>query len=290
MNAPDVPGTTPAIFTGLLDDAAIFPPGNLPLSEAVSAHLAHRCRPYADLVGPFVISADRLPSVRPLISHLERNSLRVSLTAPVARLGAVMETLEAIPTAYLSSVEVAAPEGMTGGEAVALLSRAWGARSAPAYLELPRDNRQAGFLEALAGTTYHAKLRTGGVRVDLYPSERELASTITALASRNVSFKATAGLHHAIRNTDSETGFEQHGFLNLLNAVHAIADGADTADALQLLAERAANKVVATAQALTPLVRRSFRSFGTCSISEPVDDLVNLGLITPGHLSQEAGR
>jgi len=32
-----------------------------------------------------------------------------------------------------------------------------------------------------------------------------------------VLFKSTAGLHHAPRNADPPTGFEQHGFRNLLD-------------------------------------------------------------------------
>ena len=43
-------------FPLLLDDAAIFPPGNLPLPDAVHAHLAHSVAPYADLVGPLVVA------------------------------------------------------------------------------------------------------------------------------------------------------------------------------------------------------------------------------------------
>ena len=45
----------PPEYTALVDDAAIFPPGNAPLEEAVPAHREHRAAPYGDLVGPFVV-------------------------------------------------------------------------------------------------------------------------------------------------------------------------------------------------------------------------------------------
>lgn len=43
----------PPLFSGLCDDAAIFPPGDLPLPQAVPAHRLHRAAWYAELVGPF---------------------------------------------------------------------------------------------------------------------------------------------------------------------------------------------------------------------------------------------
>ncbi len=54
----------PDIVRGLVDDAAIFPPGNAPLPEAVTAHLERRSTPYADLVGTFVVDDRRLPDLR----------------------------------------------------------------------------------------------------------------------------------------------------------------------------------------------------------------------------------
>jgi hypothetical protein len=95
-----------------------------------------------------------------------------------------------------------------------------------------------------------------------------------------VPFKATAGLHHAVRNTDPRTGFEQHGFLNLLLATDALARGGTEADARALLAERDGTVVAGLVGTVGPEVRALFTSFGTCSITEPRDELVDLGVLT----------
>ena len=47
--------------TAPLDDAALFPPGNLPLAEAVPAHVAHLTSRHRGLVGPFVVAASTCP-------------------------------------------------------------------------------------------------------------------------------------------------------------------------------------------------------------------------------------
>ncbi|NUO46898.1 MAG: hypothetical protein HOV82_33290, partial [Streptomyces sp.] len=45
----------PQVFLGLFDDAAVFPPGSLPIEEAVPAHVAHTRGAHAGLVGAFVL-------------------------------------------------------------------------------------------------------------------------------------------------------------------------------------------------------------------------------------------
>ena len=123
------------------------------------------------------------------------------------------------------------------------MERALAGRRVPVFVELPRDARRPEIVEALSSTDFMAKLRTGGVRADLHPDEKELASAVASLAAEGVPFKATAGLHHAVRNTDPDTGFEQHGFLNLLAATGAALDGADEARLVTLLADRDAARV-----------------------------------------------
>ena len=86
-------------------------------------------------------------------------------------------------------------------------------------------------------------------------------------------------------NTDAATGFEQHGFVNVLVAVAAALEGADASEASVVLADPDGAEL-ATTLAAWPVeqaeqVRSVFRSIGTCSIDEPVSDLAALGLPRP---------
>ncbi len=276
--------TTATLFAGLCDDAAVFPPGNLPLAEAVPAHARHEAAPYAEVVGPFVLAAKDLEDLAPLVAGLEPGSLRLSVTTPLPVVATTLATVERIPAVRLSGLEVGGPDGVAPEVVVRALDRALAGHELPVFVELPRDGRRTPLVDALAGTAYQAKLRTGGIRADLYPDESELATAVVALTTAGTSFKATAGLHHALRNTDPATGFEQHGFLNLLVAAQAAADGADVTDVAGLLAEREPEQVVGAVHRLEPSVRQWFRSFGTCSVTEPVEDLVALDLLPRDHL------
>src|SRR3712207_883223 len=58
----------PAEYAELVDDAAIFPPGDAPLPDAVARHREHRRAAYAAMVGPFVVSDVRLPELLELLA------------------------------------------------------------------------------------------------------------------------------------------------------------------------------------------------------------------------------
>ncbi|WP_442875840.1 hypothetical protein [Amycolatopsis sp. NBC_01488] len=262
----------PALFAGLCDDAAVFPPGLAPLPDAVAAHDVYGKAWYADLVGPLVLAAPALDALGDLLRPRE-TPLPVAVTLPggPAQVPGVLDAVKTLPV-DLRALEIAVPDGMRPDE----LLDAVAAATAPVYVEIPRDDRRGPLLRALAGTGHRAKFRTGGVRADLYPDDAELADAIRAAVEAGVPFKATAGLHHAVRNTDPETGFEQHGFLNLLLAA------ADPGQAEAALAERDGSVVAERVRALDPGARERFTSFGTCSISDPLTELAALGLLPRG--------
>ncbi|WP_434056727.1 hypothetical protein [Amycolatopsis ponsaeliensis] len=262
----------PALFAGLCDDAAVFPPGLAPLPDAIAAHDAYERAWYADLVGPLVLAAPALDALGDLLGPRE-TPLPVAVTLPGGpdRLPAVLDAVKTLPV-DLRALEIAVPDGLRPAELLDAISAA----TAPVYVEIPRDDRRGPLLRALAGTGHRAKFRTGGVRADLYPGEAELAASIRGAVEAGVPFKATAGLHHALRNTDPETGFEQHGFLNLLLAA------ADPDRGEALLSERDGAVVAAAVRELAPDVRARFTSFGTCSITDPLTELAALGLLPRG--------
>jgi hypothetical protein len=274
MTAPPVP----AAFGGLLDDAAVFPPGNAPLPAALTAHQAHHGAWYAGLVGPFVFPAARLgelgsraglPRGLSVTGPASADTLKSALAGP-ADVGVV--AVELAP----SEISVASTVAMLDAD---LPSDADLPPGFGAYIEIPRGPHVAQALDAIAGTRYRAKFRTGGTVPQAHPGERELAETILAAVSRGVSFKCTAGLHHAVRHTDGD--LEQHGFLNVLLATDAAMDGAGLDDLAALLSLRSLPAGQPDLiRARVARARTLFLSFGTCSITDPVADLQALDLLS----------
>ncbi len=90
-------------------------------------------------------------------------------------------------------------------------------------------------------------------------SEDVLAGVIALAVAAEAPLKLTAGLHHAVRFTDETTGFEHHGFLNVLLAFAlALAGGAPEA-VVDILAERDSAALVAAFRQLTPDQARAVR-------------------------------
>lgn len=269
----------PDLFCGLCDDAALFPPGNAALGDAVQAHVAFADAPYADMVGPFVVSANSLHS---LAEHTRacREMVQIAVTASVPAIQRTLADVDGMTGVRLTALDIALGQEMAAGQVVPTIRNALAGREVTVYVEVPRDSRRNAVVRELAAGGLRAKLRTGGIKADLYPDERELAGSLVALATAGVPFKATAGLHHAMRNTDPQTRFEQHGFLNLLVAAQAASERAPVDTVAHILAERDPAIVVAQVAKLDAEVRTAFRSVGTCSVNEPLDELIELGLLS----------
>jgi len=127
----------------------------------------------------------------------------------------------------------------------------------------------------LSGLATRAKIRTGGLTPDAYPSAEGLAGFLLRAAAARVAFKATAGLHHPLPCEP------MHGFVNLFVAAALAWHGGSEADIVATLRERNFSfdeEVRWGAWRLTAAQIREARtnfaiSFGSCSFDEPVADL-----------------
>ena len=272
----------PPMLARLVDDAAVFPPGNAPLPEAVAAHRGHRASWYAELVGPLLVPASAV-----LAGALEA-------TADLD-LGMVGDGgIDALPRAAralaqpsrLRQVEVAvAKRGEDPQPGLARLAEvARGLPGVACFAEIPLAWGLLAALDTVArlhgeGCDVTPKFRTGGLAAELFPTPVELAAVICACRERGLRFKLTAGLHHAVRYTDPETGLVHHGFLNVLAAVAAADAGADVADVAPVLAGTDPVLLVEPVRRVLDRDRPLWIGFGSCSISDPLNDLVRFGLL-----------
>ncbi|MFJ7627589.1 hypothetical protein ACIQZN_13955 [Streptomyces sp. NPDC097595] len=276
----------PLAFRHLVDDAAVFPPGLAPLPRAVTEHAGHLASGHAELVGPFVVGADRLAELAGLAEPgLFPGGLRVSVVAGPAALPAVLTALAGtdrlVPAALEFKPDPARPPGPQIGELAAL------GFPGTVYVEVPRPGTPE-WEQALAPAVRHGfrlKFRTGGTEAAAFPSEDEVAAWIHGAVAAGTPFKCTAGLHHAVRHTAATTGFEHHGYLNVLLAAARARAGAPLSDVRAALAERdpeeLARAVTTLPAAEAAAAREAFVSYGSCSVLEPLEDLTALGLLGP---------
>ncbi|MFI5497197.1 hypothetical protein [Actinoplanes sp. NPDC051859] len=273
--------TAPGLFDGLFDDAAVFPPGDAPMADAVRLHRERWATPQAPLLGPFICS---FPRWAELTGELTGGApLAVSLTLPSGadQVDAAIAEVGAEPRVRLVALEVPA-SAATLSTLIAALDR-YAPPGVPTYVELPLGDVTPAQVAALVGAGLRLKVRTGGVVASAFPSEPALAAAVQAAVRGDAAFKLTAGLHDPIRHRDPATGFEHHGFLNVLVATSRAIDGADTEAVAAALADQDGARIAAAIAGMDAVtaarVRRHFVSFGTCSVVEPIDGLRHHGLL-----------
>jgi hypothetical protein len=273
------------LFAGLIDDAAVFPPGLAPLDVAVCEHLDRRTFEYAACIGPLLVPATSADEVKGLAAADPRTAdepLGVGLIVrPGSPLGPLREAVEHLREER--RVEVRAIElGWTPGWQSVL---GLGVRVA---VEVGLAGAQQEALDDIAaavddGADVIAKFRTGQTPSWPWPDEATLAGFLDAVVLHGLPFKLTGGLHHAVRGTYHDE--PMHGLLNVIVATHEALDGAEAPELAELLAEDDAELLVERLTRLTPeeveQTRASFTAYGCCGVLEPIEELVALGLLSP---------
>jgi hypothetical protein len=227
-----------ALFGLLIDHAPTFPPASLPVDEAIEEDRRARQSDESWMLARLAWPASKLAELGD-----EKRELTVILDGPPPE----------------NDPRVKAVEGR--GDPAELA----GGLAKEVYVE-------GADLDQLADLGLRAKIRCGGEHV---PSVDELAEFISGCRERGLPFKATAGLHHAVRQG------EAHGFVNLLAAAIWDESALEEEDAEAFLLTETAfewrDRFVGPIQ--IDLARELFVGFGSCSFFEPVDELKSLGLL-----------
>ena len=280
---PPGPSSVPPLLARLIDDAALFAPSRVNMVDAVKAHLDARRAPYGGVIGFLLCPISRFGA---LVGALRK----VRLTRPVS-LSLVADTglgglPKAISTALdntklvdLRMIEVPGPSDVDSNWLVQLtefvpddvVRVVEPRRGRPDWLAGVRRVAEAGCWP---------KLRCGGRSVESFPSVEEVADFLAIATSTGQPFKATAGLHYAVRHHDETSGLTHHGLLNMLVATARAVSGASAHEALRCTdAAALAAEAGALSADLARFAREVFACYGSMSLTEPVADLIRLGLL-----------
>ena len=238
------------LLAGLIDYAGLFPPASLSMEQALANYARYREGEHAWMLGRFVVPAAR-----------------------------ASEVPDDVPASVIGVDEVKAETE----EDVHRIGREANGRTV--YVEIT----DVELIEHLAYHHLRAKIRTGGLTPDAFPSSVDIADFLRKCASWGVAFKATAGLHHPVRcvraltyEPNAPTG-AMHGFVNLFMAAAILPRAEailsdDDAGAFAFDDDTASWRGHAVLTDDLARLRDGFAiSFGSCSFEEPVADLKELG-------------
>lgn len=289
------------LLSAVVDYAGLFPPAQLSLPEALATCDRAWSSPHHWMLGHFVVPASRLPELIQLLPSLHSWSnspqpwtLSVILSLNwVAELEQIHQLSHTASQILIRALEVVPLPPDKIQQVLRHLPT-----KVTAFFEIPFGVDLAPYLKVLQQPSTAAKLRTGGLTNDAFPDSKELSQRILSLAEAQIPLKATAGLHHALRDqyrltsqADSDSA-TMHGFLNVLLLTALAYQGRISCDeAVAILEERSRHSFQFTDTTINwqqhsltlSEIERSrqqfFHSFGSCSIQEPIADLEHLELL-----------
>ena len=278
-----------ALMRGLVDYAGLFPPASLDMVSAARRYRAYLTGEDRWALGRFVVPSGRLAEFSAAFNEVccgEREpvwKLSVLSSGDAAKDSAAMDGL----TRGAVAVDCVEMKAAYAEQAEALLRDFQG--GPPVFVEFDAG-RAASMLPVLARFGARAKIRTGGVTVEAFPSVDVVAEFLAACARAKVAFKATAGLHHAVRGSyrltyeAGSTRATMHGFVNVFLAAVLAWRGMEARALTATLEGKNASAFVFGEDNVRWLgfdagvdeieaVRREFAiSYGSCSFSEPVEE------------------
>lgn len=292
------------LLDGLVDYAGLFPPSALAMADAVRHFARYRGGEAGWMLGRFICSVSQfdafIAAAEPLLPR-DAGALPWRLSAvgtgdhaadadAIARMNEChrwsIEECSAVVDAIETRVE--------SPEEVLRVHEAFPA-DLTVYVELPAGVDPVPFMQRIANTGRRAKIRTGGVVPEAFPTAEQVFAFLDASIASHVPFKATAGLHHALHGsyplTDQpqSTVVPMFGFLNIFLAAALRAAEGSQEQVLTLLQESDPSSITFSDEAVAwrshvlhrthlARVREEIAvAFGSCSFTEPVSEVRALG-------------
>jgi hypothetical protein len=283
----------------LVDYAGLFPPAALSMEDAVARYAEHLASPEAWMLGRFVVPVERLDELAEAASPFadggtEAWRLSALIGTDTATAG---PAIRAFNTTHRGRfvVDVVECRAVAPGAVAASIGELPG--ELRIFVELPLlDDPREMLLEIRTAGAW-AKMRTGGVSPDAFPSSREVGRFIARAAEFLVPFKATAGLHHPVcgdypltYDDDAPRG-RMFGFLNIFAAAAFAQCRAGERVVIDIVSEDVPSAFefgdealswrgrVVTARQVASARSSLGLAFGSCSFQEPVDGLRELSLL-----------
>ena len=294
-------------LASVIDYAGVFPPASLSVRQAVTEYRDARTSGAYWMLGRFLIRASQLEDLAgAAMSTMTSGEAAWDISvifdsepgeaaSLASEFHAEMEPAMVVSAAEARIVDTSAP----GIESLFTTATSISPEVVP-FLEIERTDDITRQVHSLAKAIEHAnrpggaKIRCGGVTPDQFPEPDLIAEFITATTDSNLPFKATAGLHRPFRHFDDDLGVYRHGFLNILLAAAASAQGENRPTVTDIISESdptAFNLSSAFARwrdmtvpgsALRRIRQRHFIGYGSCDFNEPVEALTELGMIGDG--------
>ncbi|MEO7659791.1 MAG: hypothetical protein ABIV48_09270, partial [Pyrinomonadaceae bacterium] len=281
--------------------AGLFPPAVLPISNAVANYASYRNSNYRWMLGRFLLSVAQLPDfierADEFISQDTNSVWRLSVLSSEDIIDTIRKAqnfnMSYGPDVIIDSIEVRANTVSKIENTILALPK-----NMRAYFEVDLGDNFPDLIAKLAACGQYAKIRTGGVTPDDFPSTKAIIRFVRSCLAANVPFKATAGLHHPIRCfrpltfDDSSPEGTMHGFLNMflmtafaregyrLNLLEGVME--DEFDEVfrfedQFITWR--DEYSLTIRQIETVRLKGIHSFGSCSFEEPIADLRKMGIL-----------
>ena len=281
-------------FNAIVDYAGLFPPAACAMDDAVARYADYRQSSDRAMLGRFVVGAGRLAELAEAVAALGPAAPTADAPWGLSVVvgedhGGALEAIVALGTGGALRVEALEARIDTPASVPVVAGRLAGPWEL--FLEVPHLSDYAPLLEAIQASGAQAKLRTGGVTAEAFPSAPVVARFLATAVRLAVPFKATAGLHHPWRGhypltyAPDAPRAAMFGFVAVLLATAALRGGAEESVAQAILDDEdpAAfapepggmrwREMSFAAGELETARRLSFRGFGSCSFREPVDEL-----------------